>query len=740
MPRYYCDYCDTYLTHDSLIVLLQSFFGSFTSLFLLSFVPFILQQAGRKQHNRGWKHRENVKLYYEQFLAGQGVVMTPGAWLRGPTPACSLPPRPGGPPNIGMPVGYPPRAGPPRGMMPPPGMRPPLYRGPPRGPPPMGIVGMRGPPGPGGVSGPPPPRSIYGPHQDSKQKNEAYHVHHAFVGTAADNEPHMASLLEHVSDKVRIRVEWPLREVTMNLANAKAQAFAHRLVEFAEYGKCVEYFNERNINFNQPNDMGWSILMSVCACGRDDLVGIVIDRTTAIDSATITNRTTVLHLTAMSKNVQVIEELVRTPERRAKLQIIADQSNSHGDTACVAKNMRAVQLLLDLGASLGVVNATGLNALMCAARIAEDPRPGALSIDEMMKQSAQIVELLLVKGADANIAEKAGGNTALHLAVLSANSCAVESLILNASQLNITLRNAAGHTALDLSQRISGVASQQIQDILRKTWAQHNKKAAEIRAKMELELVADEAKNASDCKQTRVVKSTKKKNKMTNKKGKGAAVNKSSGDKGVQVDRQSEKAIAESSLYTLASEVELRSKDDAIVLEIDECSLEEKDSARKHCRKEPVIKNVDFFPTRMATNSKTSVKNAKTSSKLDKVSVPASLDCPKAAPLGDVLHCGSSPAAACSPAIQHKRTAFNHATTSKISYDMMNECFHQTFPLAAELGVDVEKFLIASSTSDCELEPGGNLSISQVEALQESHWQAYHYLNEKKVRNALHSC
>jgi hypothetical protein len=34
------------------------------------------QQAGRKQHNRGWKHRENVKLYYEQFLAGQGGIMT----------------------------------------------------------------------------------------------------------------------------------------------------------------------------------------------------------------------------------------------------------------------------------------------------------------------------------------------------------------------------------------------------------------------------------------------------------------------------------------------------------------------------------------------------------------------------------------------------------------------------------------------------------------------------------------
>ncbi|CAM9237254.1 unnamed protein product, partial [Heterosigma akashiwo] len=41
MPRYYCDYCDTYLTHDS--------------------------AQGRKQHNRGWKHRENVKQYYEGY-------------------------------------------------------------------------------------------------------------------------------------------------------------------------------------------------------------------------------------------------------------------------------------------------------------------------------------------------------------------------------------------------------------------------------------------------------------------------------------------------------------------------------------------------------------------------------------------------------------------------------------------------------------------------------------------------
>ncbi|KAF1776887.1 U1 small nuclear ribonucleoprotein C [Phytophthora cactorum] len=106
MPRYYCDYCDTYLTHDS--------------------------QAGRKQHNRGWKHRENVKLYYEQFLAGQGVIMnrawrmaerTSAGWVASSTS--------NGPMNGRMPGGYPPHGGPPRGMMPPPGpgMRPPMFRG-----------------------------------------------------------------------------------------------------------------------------------------------------------------------------------------------------------------------------------------------------------------------------------------------------------------------------------------------------------------------------------------------------------------------------------------------------------------------------------------------------------------------------------------------------------------------------------------------------------------------------------
>ena len=51
MPRYYCDYCDMYLSHDS--------------------------AGGRKEHIRGWKHRENVMAYFKPLLgtflqSGQG--------------------------------------------------------------------------------------------------------------------------------------------------------------------------------------------------------------------------------------------------------------------------------------------------------------------------------------------------------------------------------------------------------------------------------------------------------------------------------------------------------------------------------------------------------------------------------------------------------------------------------------------------------------------------------------------
>ena len=45
MPKFYCDYCDTYLAHDSPSV--------------------------RKTHCSGQKHKENVKDYYQKWMEEQ---------------------------------------------------------------------------------------------------------------------------------------------------------------------------------------------------------------------------------------------------------------------------------------------------------------------------------------------------------------------------------------------------------------------------------------------------------------------------------------------------------------------------------------------------------------------------------------------------------------------------------------------------------------------------------------------
>ena len=62
MGKHYCDYCDRFLTHDSF--------------------------QGRKQHNRGKKHQENVRAYFAQYL------------MHGPPPMGGMPPmdRPHGAP------------------------------------------------------------------------------------------------------------------------------------------------------------------------------------------------------------------------------------------------------------------------------------------------------------------------------------------------------------------------------------------------------------------------------------------------------------------------------------------------------------------------------------------------------------------------------------------------------------------------------------------------------------------
>ncbi|KAF9882014.1 U1 zinc finger [Colletotrichum karsti] len=134
MPKFFCDYCDVYLTHDSMSV--------------------------RKAHNSGRNHLRNVVDYYQQIghEKAQSVIdsITSSYAAEGQAhnnpmlpqnqPGQAFPPPfpfPGGvpPPFPGMPAGAPPF---PQGMMPPPGQGG-------RGMPPMPPF----PPGPNGSPMPP---------------------------------------------------------------------------------------------------------------------------------------------------------------------------------------------------------------------------------------------------------------------------------------------------------------------------------------------------------------------------------------------------------------------------------------------------------------------------------------------------------------------------------------------------------------------------------------------------------
>lgn len=113
MPKFFCDYCDVYLTHDSMSV--------------------------RKAHNNGRNHLRNVQAYYEQISSDQtqqvinsitDAYNTEGQAnplfqqnLAGGFPGGPMGGMPGmGMPPMGMPPGFPPPGMPPMAGMPPPFM------------------------------------------------------------------------------------------------------------------------------------------------------------------------------------------------------------------------------------------------------------------------------------------------------------------------------------------------------------------------------------------------------------------------------------------------------------------------------------------------------------------------------------------------------------------------------------------------------------------------------------------
>lgn len=153
MPHYYCDYCDAYLTHDSMAGRQQHMRGTpspYRSVFSLDFFihfPLIFGTFNSvivffSSVKIGWKHRENFKNYYQQFypqwMMQQQVmhVQQMQQHQQAMMTAMALPP----PPGIGL--GMPP---PPPGSSffpPPPMAHPPVFRPPPAVAPPTAAVSV----------------------------------------------------------------------------------------------------------------------------------------------------------------------------------------------------------------------------------------------------------------------------------------------------------------------------------------------------------------------------------------------------------------------------------------------------------------------------------------------------------------------------------------------------------------------------------------------------------------------
>ncbi|KAF1328604.1 hypothetical protein FI667_g6688, partial [Globisporangium splendens] len=557
---------------------------------------------------------------------------------------------------------------------------------------------------------------------------------------------------------------------TTAAAAAKAQEFAHRLVEFADSETCGKFFCDKHVDLDQPNATGWSILMSVCACGAC----LHMTRHACMTSRSGGARGGCHHKRLVRDGAEPNDSapLGRDVEeqRQEKLKAIVDAPNINGDTplmmACVAKNVSAVRVLLTiLNANVSYGNANGMNALMCAARLSDGVAPKGR--DELMAASDEIVRLLLLHSHEqVNAAEVAAGNTALHFAVLSQNTKAVERLTESAVQVDVSIKNKVGMTAIEVGKRAR--VSTAIMDLLQRRLAEMNLEAAERSLAAEKELIAS---SLTSTKQEKKTDSSKKKKKKPKKKATPGHHDSKSTEVTVQetkLDQEIALSLSEDEQEALTVPTQLTAEAVHIEAQDDEDTQSEWQSAtkKKNRRKLSIPENKSRTTTqpksRQPQKKTTALKSASrnnvatersvvppvhsaasslpltTNLKLQKQPEPSTLSDSKRPEIAntkvDKIAAAAVTEADAESSLSSSDEQQGHSgSSSSMSYHKLSAIFHRTFPMADELDIAVESFVIASSATDAELQPADGLSISQVEVLQEAHLRAYHYLNEKKM-------
>lgn len=119
MPRYYCDYCDTYLTHDSASVRKQHNAGYKHKVEYICICVCILRfgaifELDHHQRSISFVVQANVRAYYAQFFDQDGQraleekmkMQGPGGPMMNPMGMPMRPPMGGMPPFMGDPMGF----------------------------------------------------------------------------------------------------------------------------------------------------------------------------------------------------------------------------------------------------------------------------------------------------------------------------------------------------------------------------------------------------------------------------------------------------------------------------------------------------------------------------------------------------------------------------------------------------------------------------------------------------------
>lgn len=293
---------------------------------------------------------------------------------------------------------------------------------------------------------------------------------------------------------------------------ADGQTWAINFYECAAEGdlECLEeILDSGRVGVNDVDVDGFTALMVAAAEGHQQVVKALLNRGADVAVRTHELRSTALHFAAKNGDAEIVRALCECDKA------VVDCWNVNADTpliwACIEGRAAAVEVLLEFGADVEMLNQYGASTLLCAVMIGEDPEQDA----ESDKKRAEIVKMLLQKNSELVNFQDREGSTAMHLAASCGYLECVKTLL--AFGADITLRNAIGQTPLEEAQASELRESGPCVEHLRGMWRQlEEEAAARMMAMLEMEEEAGKTATGS-------APSSGKKSKKKNKKAKRKA-------------------------------------------------------------------------------------------------------------------------------------------------------------------------------------------------------------------------